>query len=88
MNQDEFRVLCSDIDRAAAQRGINLADPSNTFTLWMENPKGSGDYSLHGRATSLVQAIMLARAQDAIICRTDIGRIQLIVCKDGQLIYS
>jgi hypothetical protein len=88
VTQDEFKILSSDIDRAASQQGINLADSSNTFSLWKENPKGSGEYSLHGKATSLVEAMMLARAQDAIICRTDIGRIQLIVSKDGQLIYS
>jgi hypothetical protein len=88
LTEQEFQSLYSVIERAASQQGINLADPSNTFTLWIENPKGSGEYSLHTKATSLVQAMILARAQDAIICRTDIGRIQLIVSKGGQLIYS
>ena len=88
MTQDEFRILSSDLDRAASQQGINLADPSNTFTLWMENPKGSGEYCLRGKATSLTQAMILAGAQGAIIRRVDTGWVQIIVSKDGQLLYS
>ena len=88
MTQDEVRSLYAVIELAASQQGINLADPSNAFTLWMENPKGSGEYHFHGQPTSLVQAMNLAGAQDAIIRRTDIGRIQLIVARDRQWFYS
>jgi hypothetical protein len=88
MTVADFTSRSSAIDRAASQQGINLADPSNTFTLWIENPRGSGEYCLHGKAASLVEAMGLAQAKEAIICRTDIGRVQLIVRKDQQWLYS
>ena len=88
MTQDEFQKIISDIHRAASQHGIDLADSSNTFTVWMEDPKGSREYYAHARAASLVQAMGLAQAKEAIICRTDIGRIQIIVCKTPQWFYS
>ena len=88
MTKEEFKSLYSAIEQAVSQQGINFADPSNTFTLWMENPKGSGEYCLHGKAPSLVQAMVLAGAQDAIIHRADAGLVQIIVSKDGQWFYG
>jgi hypothetical protein len=88
LTQEEFKSLYSAIERAASQQRINFADPSNTFTLWIETPTGSGEYLLCGKPNSLVQAMNLAGIRDAVICRTDIGRVQIIVSKNGQWFYS
>jgi hypothetical protein len=84
MTREEFRVVASDIDRAASQQRINLAEPANTFTVWCENERGSGEYALLGTAASLQRAMALAGQLEAVIRTTQIGRVQIVVWKDGK----
>jgi hypothetical protein len=86
MIKEEFQKIISDIDQAASQQGINLADPENTVTvwLWLECRKGSIEYRWHGKATGLEHAKMLAGLRQAIIRTTETGRVQIIVWKDQQ----
>ena len=86
MTKPEFLTITSDIDRAASQQGIDVSDPANTFTVWLENPRGSGKYFLHGKTGSLEGAKMLAGPLEAIIRTTKTGRLQIIVWKDRQWI--
>jgi len=88
MTKQEFQTISSDIDREASRQAINLSDPANTFTVWLENPRGSGNYLLHGRATTLEHAKLLAGPLEAIIRRTDTGRLQIIVWKDRKWLDS
>lgn len=67
MTEQEFRAVVSDIDQAAAQQGIDLADPENTVTVWLrlEYRKGSIEYRWHGNAAGLEHAKMLAGPPDS-----------------------
>jgi hypothetical protein len=84
MTKQEFEKVTSDLHRAASQHGINLADPANPSTVWIENPTGSGEYSLFAQPRSLEQAMSLAGSLEVIIRTTQAGRVQIIVWKDSK----
>jgi hypothetical protein len=82
MTEQEFGEITSNINRAASQQDINLADRANGLTVWFENPRGSGEYVLHGRAAGIEQAKALAGTLEVIIWGVQAGRIQINVWKD------
>jgi hypothetical protein len=82
VTKHEFEMIATGIERAAPQRCINLADPANGFTVWFENPRGSGQYVLHGRAASIEHAKALAGPLEVIIRTVEAGRVHINVWKD------
>ncbi len=84
MTKQTFEQITAGIRRAASQQRINLAEPANTFTVWLENPRGSGEYALHARAANLDDATRRAGRLEAVIRTTDTGRVHINVWKDGK----
>ena len=76
MTKHEFEMIATRIKWAASQQDINLADPANGFTVWFENPRGSGEYVLHGKAASVEQAKALAGPLEVIICGVQAGKVK------------
>jgi hypothetical protein len=50
MTLEEFERITADVRRAASEAKVDLADAANPYTVWLENPIGSGHYFLAGRA--------------------------------------
>lgn len=84
MTKTDFQKIVSGIDREAARQGIDLSSPENTFTVWLEHPRGSARYVRHGRdmALTLEHAKRLAGPFNAIIRSAEGGRVRIIMWND------
>ena len=86
MTKADFQMVVSDIDRAAAERHIDLSLPENMVTVWLvdEWQRGKIEYRYLDSATGIGAAQITAGRRHVIIRTTETGRKQIIVWKDGQ----
>ena len=86
MTAQEFEKITADIKHAASEAEVDLADPTNPYTVWMENPTGSGSCFLRAKSTSLQNAQAKAGPLHSVIYGVQGEKIQVVLWRDNQWI--
>ncbi|MGD1094035.1 MAG: hypothetical protein ABSB35_18885 [Bryobacteraceae bacterium] len=86
MTEQTFENISADIRRAASESRVNLDDPVYPFTVWLENPIGSGTYFNAAKCRDLEDAKRQSGSRNAIIYGAAAGKTQVIVWRDHQWI--
>lgn len=84
MTLKEFEKVVADVKRAASGAKVNLADPANPYTVWLENPAGSGFYFLKAMSKYLQDAQAKAGPVPAVIYFVQGGKTQVVIWRDGK----
>jgi hypothetical protein len=87
MTKNDFDRISADIKTGASRTNLDLTDPANAYTVWLEDPIGSGYYVMFAKTADLQNAQIEAGRtprRSATIYGGQGNKIQIVMVQDGK----